>query len=491
MSDFFCDFYDIKAISSIVIVLPGLQGGGMKRHAYEMANEWVKQGYMVVLLESYGRIIDLTFKLNKTKKVSIILGNNEKEIIKLLNALNIRLIHYHHFLFTTTLISDLPQILAVPYFISVHDYFFVCPIQFLTNKFGVYCGEPYTNKCTECLMEQFDLYSNNLPEWASNKYAIDIVKWRKWWHVFLKKAEAIFVPNEDVSERLAKYFPDLQFKIFENPEIIFPTDLDDGAIYKRDTNKNSTMVRIGILGRLNSAKGADILINCAKYIEQHKLPIKFILFGTIDDPKRVPENIKVLGSYEETKVYKLILNQKIDYFWFPGVLPETYSYTLSIAIRLCIPVLSTNLGAIANRIIKNRWGTTYPYGLATSQLCDELLNFDYKYFYHHKENFKLKNLNFPDARNLYSKKPFNEELDVDWSVAENAIKKIADTNFQNQLNNITAIELKKLMEINGNLAWKIKQILHLNKNAIYSFLYNNLSPKLLYKIYKMFFNRGK
>lgn len=490
MSNFFSEYSNINSVNSILIVLPGLQGGGMKRHAIEMAKEWVKQGYMVVLLEAYGRIINLTFALNEVRKnIEFILNGNEERFINLLKKINVRVIHYHHFLYTPTFIFNLPKVLSIPYFVTIHDYFSICPIQFLTSKDGFYCCEPGVDQCNVCLKDQVNVYCNNLPEWASQKIPIDISKWRAIWHNFLKNAKTLIVPNEDVSNRLKKYYPDLHFKIFENPEIIFPSTLDGELNHEDKANGNRLRtIKIGVLGRLNFSKGAGLLINCAKYAYLHDLPIEFILFGTIDINATITENISVLGPYEETKVYKLIANQNINFFWFPALIPETYSYTLSIPIRLGIPVFSTDLGAIATRIVKNGWGRTYPYNLAPDELCKELLNFNYSFFENHKERFKLKNTTFPKAVDLYSSNFLDNDRGIDWLSVQNSFDLLAKTATWFQLNNISNIEFKRLLKMHSGVVWKLKQILHLNKKNIYAFLRNNINIGLIYKVYKILFD---
>lgn len=50
--------------------------------------------------------------------------------------------------------------------------------------------------------------------------------------------------------------------------------------------------------------------------------------------------ITILGPYDEETIYSQIPGHLIDFFWFPGICPETYSYTLTIPVRLGIPLLT-------------------------------------------------------------------------------------------------------------------------------------------------------
>ena len=111
------------------------------------------------------------------------------------------------------------------------------------------------------------------------------------------------------------------------------------------------------------------------------------------------EYIDILGAYQEEEVYQQIHSQAIDFFWFPGVLPETYSYTLSIPVRLRIPCLSTDLGAIASRIQANHWGETYPWQDGAEAIVKHLLDFPYESY--QNPDFILKNTAFPPFEEYY------------------------------------------------------------------------------------------
>lgn len=104
-------------------------------------------------------------------------------------------------------------------------------------------------------------------------------------------------------------------------------------------------------------------------------------------------------SWALIKKKRSINSQAIDFFWFPGVWPETYSYTLSIPVRLRIPCLSTDLGAIASRIQANHWGETYPWQDGAEAIVKHLLDFSYESY--QNPDFVLKNIAFPPFEEYY------------------------------------------------------------------------------------------
>ena len=109
--------------------------------------------------------------------------------------------------------------------------------------------------------------------------------------------------------------------------------------------------------------------------------------------------ITILGPYEEETIYSQIPRYLIDFFWFPGIWPETYSYTLTIPVRLGIPCISTNLGAIASRIQEHHWGKTYPWQYGAAQIIQELTDFPYAQY--KNPNFEIQNTSFGCIEEYY------------------------------------------------------------------------------------------
>lgn len=369
--------------SSIAIIITNINGGGTKRHVDEISNAWKEQGYRVLVIRVVERVIHLSIleKDISQKNIFIFKESNLKKLKNILKFYKTQLIHVHHLLDANAGFFKLHRELNVPLVVTLHDYYSICPFIKLTNVDEEYCGEKGKVACNECL-EKRRFYSKTL-----DKFVKTIDEWRIFWYSYLQEAELVVVPSEDMRNRIYRYYPCLNLKVFENPEII-----DYGKRFRQ----------IGLIGDLSVAKGAKKIKECVSYIANNKLPFQFIVFGNIQDVQFTKEEKKyilILGAYEETKVYKLISSYDIDFFWFPGVWPETYSYTLSIPIRLRIPCISTNLGAIASRINYNGWGKTYPWQYEGEKIVEQLSAFSYGDY--RKSNFTIKNCSFGNLANYY------------------------------------------------------------------------------------------
>ena len=90
-------------------------------------------------------------------------------------------------------------------------------------------------------------------------------------------------------------------------------------------------MRILVLGALSKEKGADILEECAKRSSIRSYKLEFHLVGYAYRP--LDGLIKQNGAYHDGDLDHLIRKVDPHIIWFPAVWPETYSYTLSAALR--------------------------------------------------------------------------------------------------------------------------------------------------------------
>lgn len=377
----------------IAIIMTNVHGGGTPRHAYEMAAEWSRQGVQVLFVYANDRLIKVFFYEDGNAYETIrFFDYDGKRLVLLLKEYHVELIHVEHLLDAESYMLSIHKELQVPLVVTLHDYYFVCPFIQLTNENDIYCEEKGDKSCNECLARR-GFYSATL-----EKQVKDIKEWRENWLSFLQEASLIIVPSKDMEQRIKKYFPLSSIQMRENPELI---------------SAESSDIHVGLIGGLSKAKGAEVIKEVLSMASQKKSPIHFTLFGTLSDVQLTTDEkryITILGPYKEQEVYSMISSHQINYFWFPGVLPETYSYTLSIPIRLRIPCLSSDIGAIASRIQSHRWGETYPWNAQADKILDKLLDFNYQKFYN--PDFVIENTSFGSFESFYAGVPFKEVNEV-------------------------------------------------------------------------------
>ena len=368
---------------SIAVFIVNIAGGGTMRHAREIVHAWSMQGCQVLYVEVTGSITHVTCqKEGKIVREHLFIDDQDGECLeKLLQAYHVQLFHVEHLINAPAYFLTMHKKLGIPLVVVMHDYYMICPFIKLTDEDECYCGEKGASFCQKCLARRKFVSA------TSNGRVTDIRQWRQMWEKYLESAALVIVPSMDMEERVRRYYPYLPLRMMENPELI---------------NWHGEDKRIGLIGSLGVAKGGQKIKECLSYCATHQERLHFYLFGTLSDVELTPEEnayITVLGAYDENDIYSQIPKCQIDFFWFPGIWPETYSYTLSIPIRLGIPCISTDLGAIACRITQNHWGKTYPWQYGADKIVRELNSFSYEQY--KNPNFVICNSSFGSVKEYY------------------------------------------------------------------------------------------
>lgn len=248
-------------------------------------------------------------------------------------------------------ISSLSKLSGIPYEVTVHDYHFVCPrVKLANGPLNYYCGEPDVDGCNTCIMLN-----------SSPVGHVDIKQWRNMYHEFLLGAKAIYAPSKDVIHRFNKYYPDINIECVPHDDIKPSTSM---------LQYNDKEFRVAVIGYVGNEKGSIIVEKCAKYCLDHKLPVKFIVFGTLNKYAygsmvqmiQATENLLITGMYQEAALPATLARYGCHISFFPAMIPETFSYTLSHAIKAnLMPVAFDVSGAIAERIIDSKFGKILPF----------------------------------------------------------------------------------------------------------------------------------
>lgn len=282
--------------------------------------------------------------------------------------LGINHIHIHHTLGFPNRFVDFIQVLSqemqVRYDLTIHDYYTICPCVNLLCGRDVYTGDPDVIECERCMTKN-TLHADGLTAW----------EWRLRNSNLLRGARSVYVPDQDVLIRMKRYFPDATYVLRPHPEYF-----DNGANLSSQPPKQGEIMRVGLIGDLSKAKGANVVAALVKDAEARQLPIKYILIGKTDHPELVKESehFMMTGHYRETDLEYLIKLHQPHYIFYPSVWPETYSYTLSISWRYGIHPVAFDLGAPAMRI-RNAGvnaGTVIPLDFINriEELSERLLN---------------------------------------------------------------------------------------------------------------------
>jgi GT2 family glycosyltransferase/glycosyltransferase involved in cell wall biosynthesis/SAM-dependent methyltransferase len=277
---------------------------------------------------------------------------NSKEYTRIMknfiNSFDIDLIHVHHLMGHSFDIFQIAEEMQVPVVYTIHDFFCICPRVNLINEKGKYCNTPLIADCNLCVSKFY-----NYPE--------DFVSsWRSYFQKGFGKCAWIVAPGNSSRDIVLQYYPEIGQKIIV---IEHGHDLKKmGKFIEDPAKENNDIFHIAYIGNLAPHKGRDIFYSLAKSEELYGIS-KWSIIGVSDkirEPGYYPEyNINLVGPYSDfNHLRELIRSNKIDLVFLPAIWPETFSFTLSEAWCLGIPVLGSNLGAIQERISQTHGGWT-------------------------------------------------------------------------------------------------------------------------------------
>jgi hypothetical protein len=130
-----------------------------------------------------------------------------------------------------------------------------------------------------------------------------------------------------------------------------------------------------LIGGIGVHKGYDILLACAEDAVRRQLPLEFTVIGHTDDDARLMATGKIFvtGRYREEEIEALLRRERPHLAWFASIVPETWCYALSHAVRAGLPVVAADFGALGERLAGAAYATFLAPDMAPSALNERFL----------------------------------------------------------------------------------------------------------------------
>jgi len=283
-----------------------------------------------------GQWEEYLFELNSSLEVNTFSNREYKEILeRIILTFNINLIHIHHLMRHTFDCINIGNEYNIPVFITLHDYYLICPkVNLLDEEFNYCIDTRSDDKCRNCIKSSFGFDTYFLKKWREEVLKI------------LPKFSRIIVPSASAKE------------IFEREY-----NLDNITVIEHGMNENKAEVivrhkkiqddtfNVAFIGGLAPNKGSGVIYNMI--LNNSESDIRWYLIGEIGDQRlNLMERNDVIkfGMYSRENIKEILQSNKIDMVCILSIWPETYSYTLSEAWIAGLPVVGSGLGAIKERI---------------------------------------------------------------------------------------------------------------------------------------------
>ena len=341
-------------------------GGGTDVAINSLATQLQREGQAVFLLTTEDNRIWRVQSLGSNVRAEFDIDSAYSALIRLLKALDIWSIQYHHVLQFGKTIWRLPADLKCEYDVTLHDYYSICPRADLVTRDDVYCGEPDARGCQECL-NAIGVHAYSFLQMSD--VGGDIDAWRTYFHEHLSHARKVFTPSEDTRDRILKYFPLNNIEARYHPESEVTLSLSIAP------KSGGYPVNIGFLGAIGPNKGLNVIKGLAEEIAKTNTPARLTIIGYTSDDRYFDsyDFVEITGPYQAADLGKHMTDCHIDVVFLASICPETYGYTYSEAVRLGYPIVSYAVGALAERIGKSGWGMLVETDSTAADLLSQLI----------------------------------------------------------------------------------------------------------------------
>lgn len=209
-----------------------------------------------------------------------------------------------------------------------HDYFTISPSYCLLNEDGRYLGVP---KATN------EDPAHNLARIPGRAH-LPLSEWRALWAAVIERADRITAFSPSSRELLISAYPQAADIAHVTPHTCSDTMPD------RLAPGGTT---IGVLGGINRAKGAEVLMALARETRRKRIKRKIVIIGGLDPAYRLPRPHHVTGRYERREISRLARRHDVGLWLIPSIWPETFSFATREALATGLPVYTFDLGAQA------------------------------------------------------------------------------------------------------------------------------------------------
>ncbi len=220
---------------------------------------------------------------------------------------------------------------SLPIAWTLHDYFTLCPgAQLLDAVSGAACTSLGDGPaCPGC------------EDQARRLAGCLVAEWRDTHRSLLGRADLLIAPSAAAREVILASFPELRPRL-----VVRPHGVADPGLLPRSAEPPRG--RIAVLGYGGRHKGDSLLEEVIDALDDRR--VTWHLFGRERFGQRPRPGVILHGTYRREDLPALLAETTVDLVLLLSPWAETYSYTLSEAWRLGLPVVGSSLGAIGERI---------------------------------------------------------------------------------------------------------------------------------------------
>jgi len=380
---------------------------GAEQYAYRVTKELTNRGHdvEVVCIESISKgginpsvvndlydgikVVRLSFDLSQYEDPLTASYRNEsvgKWFLDYLGNNRPDIFHVNAGYLLSCKVLEVSHLLGIPTFLTLHDYWFMCPKITLLRTNGDICQEPVSeSRCTWCHLSdqrRYRLWDNltknvagefisslgNNPSFSNflgfTSFNLKFADRRKYIKEVFKYVDVVISPSKFLLEKVEQYGLDTNSKVY------MPFGYDKQQVADAQQTMPSDKLRIGYFGQISPHKGIHTLIkafNSSRILQEQA---ELFIFGNLGHIEKYGESlgrlakgnsaIKFEGSYDHDRISDIM--NKIDVVVVPSEWFENRPTVIIEAFYYKKPVIASNLGGIPELVFHEKNGLLFKYG---------------------------------------------------------------------------------------------------------------------------------
>jgi glycosyltransferase involved in cell wall biosynthesis len=299
----------------------------------------------------------------------------EEAFAKVINEFKPDVIHFQHLVNLSLTLPLLAKKASIPCCFTLHDFWLLCPRTNFLNLEMELCNSFSLAQCVDCTRNQIGYY----PLFSEGLLPVRLVKrnvkrlvnlkkritaylslglWRAYWVRKIFKAVDVFIaPSQFLQKRFIMHGLSPQ-------KILFIRHGFEKKMFEGIKKTSSPILRFAFIGTMRVHKGIHILIDAFNRITG---PHELKMYGRISPAvkeelsKKIKNpHIQIMGELKEDDKQRAFSD--MDVLILPSICYENCPIVINEAFIAKIPIITSNIGGMAELVSDSEGGLTFPVG---------------------------------------------------------------------------------------------------------------------------------
>jgi glycosyltransferase involved in cell wall biosynthesis len=281
----------------------------------------------------------------------------ERDFAVTLDRLRPDVVHFQHLMYLSARLVEIARRRDIPAVITLHDFWFKCNNALLLRYTGEICHDHERFRaCADCATGQ-----QRRPKAMRWLMARVLARRDRLLRQALSQAKAVIAPSQFLKDQFVRdgYLPDGAIQVIEN-------GIDTTGVLPHRERRDGEAIRFAYIGSIAPHKGVHVLVEAFNRVRG---PARLDVYGDLEaNPGYVAQlrrqlthpAITLHGRVARQDVWRIL--SETDVLVVPSLWYENSPVIIQEAFAAGVPVIGSDLGGVAEKILDGVNGRCFPPG---------------------------------------------------------------------------------------------------------------------------------